>query len=581
MANGGPKKPKAKQSRADPSRRSDSEWTRVRNGEQDLEGGDSDDDVPSRGRECQHMCVAGVLMLVGLLSLSAPDYSGQTWPPRSSPSSSAKRTGTVPLPVPPVHGTGPAPLPAARVVATEHGQQAESDTDANARQASPPPSHWLPPPRSSDVISPSFEPSPSSRASDSASAIALPPPYSPSPSQTPPPSPPPSSPPSPSPSPSSSPPPPSTPTPPPPPLPSSPEPKLHWEIHKGTNCWWGGNGAAAEIETPKGSAAPDLHTLEECKAACVSLYPTCGGLLFNKGNDGCYRKGTITVSQCRPQTDLDLYVLLGPPPPAPPHPPPRPPRTPMGRGIAGINEQFRKGKPSDELADVGVLMHMWDGQEELGKPWKMCLTNCLCQGSRINGRISSMIIYRGLHDRSDRKTIPLPFGGRGGILIHPSFAAVDCLYGIDGGTYRLDDPRHPGCSDEFCNPNNIFDQNGNVWCGFNGAPAMAWSPRDIKKLLELHAQYGPAWHGPGFHSGYNEAILNSKLHNAALPQSVMAFFVPKGHSTVTSDLGYGIMIDVVEAHRAFLREYGLSADDVPMVELDTANWDEPFTAYRG
>ena len=48
--------------------------------------------------------------------------------------------------------------------------------------------------------------------------------------------------------------------------------------------------------------------------------------------------------------------------------------------------------------------------------------------------------------------IPLPFGNRGGFVIHPSYATVDCLYGIDGATYHLDSPDHPGCSDETCDP---------------------------------------------------------------------------------------------------------------------------------
>lgn len=32
-------------------------------------------------------------------------------------------------------------------------------------------------------------------------------------------------------------------------------------------------------------------------------------------------------------------------------------------------------------------------------------------------------------------------------MLHPSYATVDCLYGIDGATYHLDNPAKPGvCS---------------------------------------------------------------------------------------------------------------------------------------
>ena len=87
--------------------------------------------------------------------------------------------------------------------------------------------------------------------------------------------------------------------------------------------------------------------------------------------------------------------------------------------------------------------------------------------------------------------------------------------------------------------------------------------------------------GRGFHSGYNEVILNSPGHNAQLPGAVKGFFVPQGQDPVTADLGFGIVIDAVQAHRAFLEEYGVNAEDVPMLELDPYNWEAPFALYGG
>ena len=60
----------------------------------------------------------------------------------------------------------------------------------------------------------------------------------------------------------------------------------------------------------------------------------------------------------------------------------------------------------------------------------------------------------------------------------------------------------------------------------------------------------------------------------------MAFVTIKGQTTVTNDLGYGIVVDVVQAHAAFLQEFGLTNDQVPLVELDQFNWNEPFAMYR-
>ncbi len=45
---------------------------------------------------------------------------------------------------------------------------------------------------------------------------------------------------------------------------------------------------------------------------------------------------------------------------------------------------------------------------------------------------------------------------------------------------------------------------------------------------------------------------------------------------MTADLGYGIVIDVRQAHAAFLREYGLSAAAVPLLSFNPHNWQAPF-----
>ena len=71
---------------------------------------------------------------------------------------------------------------------------------------------------------------------------------------------------------------------------------------------------------------------------------------------------------------------------------------------------------------------MWDGQEVASKPWEACTGGCKLQGGDHKGRLSSMIIYKGLSDRKDRKRVPLPFGNGGGILYDPKHVRIDCAY---------------------------------------------------------------------------------------------------------------------------------------------------------
>jgi len=294
-----------------------------------------------------------------------------------------------------------------------------------------------------------------------------------------------------------------------------------------------------------------------------------------EGTVACWLRGHVDPSLCAVGSLYDLYTRIPRPlPPTPLAPPPSPPRGPFTPPVQLINEMFRAGRPSNNINEVGVFLHQFDELEESpGRPWAACEGSaCLCQGSRITGRISTMIVYRGLRDRPDRQGIPMPFGDRAGLVLQPPEGSVDCLYGIDAATYHIWGDR-PGCAGQWCDPTDIRDVNGQI-CSFNGAPpAGAWRPSDMKQLLELHAEFGAQYHEPGFHSGYNEVILSAQKHNLNLPHSVLAFFV-LDESNAHMD---GVRIDVARARRAFISEYNLREEDAPLLKLDPHNWDTPFS----
>ena len=377
--------------------------------------------------------------------------------------------------------------------------------------------------------------------------------------------------------------PPSSPPPPPspPPLPSPPppppfQPPQIWTRHAGKNCFWDGNGAIIDLDpTP----APGVASLEECKSLCVATL-LCEGLLFsNQGQ--CYRKGDVQVGRCRTDRRFDLYVYVLASPPSPP----LPPFPPDSEAVRAINQRFRSGGPSDKLTEVGILLHQWDGLEanDEMRPYKMCVEKCTTLGREMSGRVSAMAVYQGLKDRPDRVGIPLPFGNRGGLVLDGAHVTLECLFGIDGASYMSDDARRPGCTRTFCDRAQMQVPNVGL-CGFAGYPPQAWGPADLKLVLETHRGHGAPYTAPAFHSGYNELVLNARKLNEQLPHAVSAFFLLRGRGgeyegEVTDDLDRGVVIDVVRAHRAFLAEYHLTADEVPLLVLDPMNWERPFTPY--
>ena len=116
-----------------------------------------------------------------------------------------------------------------------------------------------------------------------------------------------------------------------------------------------------------------------------------------------------------------------------------------------------------------------------------------------------------------------------------------------------------------------------------GAPAQSWQPEHLKQVLKWHAEEGARFHEPGWHSGYNELILNSRSINAQLPHSIAAFFTPKWQGTVSST--GTARFDIVKVHRDFVAHF-LAADPhlreaslPPLVVFDPHDWEAPFELY--
>ena len=95
----------------------------------------------------------------------------------------------------------------------------------------------------------------------------------------------------------------------------------------------------------------------------------------------------------------------------------------------------------------------------------------------------------------------------------------------------------------------------------------------------MTSQYGEPYGPPGYHSGYNEAILDGWTWNGNLPSTIEAFFMLEGAGVESMpDGGRGQASFARGAHSRFLQEYGLTEDEVPLLKFDPSRWDVPFRA---
>ena len=228
-----------------------------------------------------------------------------------------------------------------------------------------------------------------------------------------------------------------------------------------------------------------------------------------------------------------------------------------------------------------MLLHQLDGWETDAAPWKPCHSVSGRACGRYGDRISCMLVYRSMGDRKDRLAIPL-ISLDGGLVIRPEVNRVLCVFGGDGASLNnncdppgIHDGCIPGCgtNPEWCSKSRPLLAN-NCRCGLfncNGRPR-PWRASDAGFVMEQHEKYGPDYSEPGFHSGYNEVVLESRRWEANLPQAVQAFFFIRGASDEAA---------IRRAHANFLAEYSLAAQEVPLLQLDPGRWDDPFELVQG
>jgi len=333
---------------------------------------------------------------------------------------------------------------------------------------------------------------------------------------------------------------------------------------------------------------PSLYT---CKAACLAVAQCEGVVIAHSGGDTtCYRRADIHLNECQSTSSMyTTYTLTRPPappmapppvqpPPAPPVPPPPtqpPPYTPNSAALRmanRLNERFVNGHPSaarDRKPNGAcVVMHQFDNFEANGRPWAPCDNSgqYRCKANDFNGRISTMIIFKSMHERRDRVAIPL-IGWGGGIVVNPNIK-LKCAYGDDGSTFRAPG----GCYNSWCDPDNPF--HGGSPCGFGGANAVdhAWHSYHLSSMLKLYNKHSQHYKSPQFYSGYNELVYDASEWNQHLPGTVEAFF------GLFTQNGYNPNGQTASQHRAFLRMYGISDQDVPLLDFDPRNWNAPFAA---
>ena len=205
-----------------------------------------------------------------------------------------------------------------------------------------------------------------------------------------------------------------------------------------------------------------------------------------------------------------------------------------------VSERFGRGRPSNVLGEGGVLVHIFDGYEDPDQPWHICHDDC--PHGTVDTLSASLISRR----------VPWLFlssWGAAGLVIAPT-TDVLCAFPADMGTGG-----HP-----------------NGRCPLRGSGAERGSElggREVRVsggslLTALQQQYdGTHRKAHRDASGYNEIIINALQWEESLPHAIEAFVFASGGASVASAPQ---ILALRDTHDRFLRQYGLSPEEVPLLE---------------
>ena len=278
-----------------------------------------------------------------------------------------------------------------------------------------------------------------------------------------------------------------------------------------------------------------------------------------------------------PDSPLLPLPLLPPPtpwqPPVIPIPSELPPwRHPPGRLEDVLNARFRDGLPSSVPHQMGVLIHGWDGYEVMSQPWRACEKRSDCQsaGASTGGRESAALIFQGLHDLPRWAGKNIPVFGEAGVVLNPAATLIMCGYPGDGSSQQKN--CEPPTGGPSCVPGCVHRSGPcdakhpivNGWCfcgqGYCDGEPQPLRLADFPAMIEQYSRLG---------TGYNELILSAVHWNEHLPHTIEAFFCSCGVQEAETHAR--------STHAAFLRHFQLTAEDVPLLCLDSTNWDRPFS----
>jgi hypothetical protein len=192
-----------------------------------------------------------------------------------------------------------------------------------------------------------------------------------------------------------------------------------------------------------------------------------------------------------------------------------------------------------------VLARLFDPSEDPYEPWRPCVRDMWCKvyGDRMPASIINAHAPA-LYSKADSP--------KAGFIINPNAVELMCAYHVDGSSMNKNcEP--PGRTDQ-CTPGCPNGHADAEWCTSRWQTQCGWKPNQLDQCLL-------AQHDQGKAGVYNELILDGVSWQDNLPHTIEAVFWPH----YAND---GQRKHARDVHSKFLQRYGLTWQQVPLIEYD-------------
>ena len=201
---------------------------------------------------------------------------------------------------------------------------------------------------------------------------------------------------------------------------------------------------------------------------------------------------------------------------------------------------WHDGEPSNVVTRAGVIVHQFDAVNPSGHPaFEPCPQHLWC--AKYGKIWPSSLINR-------RRHVGLYRGDQMGgiILAPPPVNGILCAYPGDGNS--MGQLGSNGCQGE-CPDCDVIARGP----GYHGPPCRTWDCSfPFERLQQALAAGGGDKH--------NEIVIDAQVMASNLPHSVLAFFYMQPHTKPQA----------ASHHAEFLRRYGLTAQDCPLLHLSAS-----------